>query len=45
MINQIFKLQNGEKDDFIVHLRSFEGGLEKASMDGIVSPAYHYNAF
>ena len=30
-----------KKDDFIVHLRSFEGGLEKASMDGIVSPAYH----
>ena len=29
------------KDDFIVHLRSFEGGLEKANCDGIVSPAYH----
>lgn len=29
------------KDDFIVHLRSFEGGLEKSSLDGIVSPAYH----
>ena len=29
------------KDDFIVHLRSFEGGLEKANGDGIVSPAYH----
>lgn len=29
------------KDDFIVHLRSFEGGLEKASSDGIISPAYH----
>lgn len=29
------------KDDFIVHLRSFEGGLEKASLDGIISPAYH----
>ena len=29
------------KDDFIVHLRSFEGGLEKANSDGIVSPAYH----
>ena len=29
------------KDDFIVHLRSFEGGLEKASCNGIVSPAYH----
>lgn len=27
--------------DFIVHLRSFEGGLEKANSDGIVSPAYH----
>ena len=29
------------KDDFIVHLRSFEGGLEKSSADGIISPAYH----
>ena len=27
------------KDDFIVHLRSFEGGLEKSSLDGIISPA------
>lgn len=29
------------ENDFIVHLRSFEGGLEKANSDGIVSPAYH----
>ena len=29
------------QEDFIVHLRSFEGGLEKASCNGIVSPAYH----
>ena len=29
------------KGDFIVHLRSFEGGLEKASLNGIISPAYH----
>ena len=27
--------------DFIVHLRSFEGGLEKATCYGLVSPAYH----
>lgn len=27
--------------DFIVHLRSFEGGLEVAKSDGIISPAYH----
>ena len=27
--------------DFIVHLRSFEGGLEMATNVGIVSPAYH----
>lgn len=27
--------------DFIVHLRSFEGGLEKATALGIISPAYH----
>ena len=30
-----------QKDDFIVHLRSFEGGLEKSSLDGVISPAYH----
>lgn len=27
--------------DFIVHLRSFEGGLEKATTLGVISPAYH----
>ena len=27
--------------DFIVHLRSFEGGLEYARNKGIISPAYH----
>ena len=27
--------------DFIVHLRSFEGGLEKATHQGLISPAYH----
>ena len=30
-----------QKNDFIVHLRSFEGGLEIVNQDGIVSPAYH----
>lgn len=34
-----YKLVN--KDDFILHLRSFEGGLEVANSQGIVSPAYH----
>lgn len=34
-----YKLVN--PGDFIVHLRSFEGGLEKANSKGIVSPAYH----
>ena len=29
------------KNDIIVHLRSFEGGLERANSDGIISPAYH----
>ena len=29
-----------KKNDFIIHLRSFEGGLEVANQDGIVSPAY-----
>ena len=28
------------KGDFIIHLRSFEGGLEMANESGIVSPAY-----
>ena len=28
------------KGDFILHLRSFEGGLEVANENGIVSPAY-----
>lgn len=30
-----------KENDFIVHLRSFEGGLEKANSCGIISPAYH----
>ena len=30
-----------EPGDFIVHLRSFEGGLEKATCQGLISPAYH----
>ena len=34
-----YKMVN--KDDFIVHLRSFEGGLEKANSIGIISPAYY----
>ena len=29
-----------KQGDYIIHLRSFEGGLEMASEDGIVSPAY-----
>ena len=34
-----YKLVN--ESDFILHLRSFEGGLEVANSRGIVSPAYH----
>ena len=30
-----------KESDFIVHLRSFEGGLEIAKTDGLISPAYH----
>ena len=30
-----------QKDDFILHLRSFEGGLERATCTGLISPAYH----
>ena len=29
-----------QENDFIIHLRSFEGGLEIANSNGIVSPAY-----
>lgn len=34
-----YKMVNA--DDFIVHLRSFEGGLERATDTGIISPAYY----
>ena len=34
-----YKMVN--EGDLIVHLRSFEGGLEKANSQGIISPAYH----
>ena len=37
----LFGYKMVKKDDFILHLRSFEGGLEKANTDGIISPAYH----
>ena len=30
-----------KENDFIVHLRSFEGGLEKSTNTGLISPAYH----
>ena len=29
-----------EKGDFIIHLRTFQGGLEMANSEGIVSPSY-----
>ena len=29
-----------KKDDYIIHLRTFEGGLECSNYDGISSPAY-----
>ena len=32
--------KRAEIGDFILHLRSFEGGLEKTNSQGIVSPAY-----
>lgn len=40
-INSLSNYKMVNKDDFIVHLRSFEGGLEKSSHKGIISPAYH----
>lgn len=39
--SNLFGYKVVREGDFIVHLRSFEGGLEKASSDGIISPAYH----
>ena len=38
--NSLSNYKYVQKDDFIIHLRSFEGGLEIANQDGIVSPAY-----
>ncbi|WP_416756505.1 hypothetical protein ACM0IS_01425 [Mycoplasma aquilae ATCC BAA-1896] len=37
----ISNLKLVHKGSLIMHLRSFEGGLEKANHDGLVSPAYH----
>lgn len=39
--NSLSNYKMVKKDDFIMHLRSFEGGLERATCDGIISPAYH----
>ena len=36
--SRTYKMVN--KKDFIIHLRSFEGGLEMSNHNGIVSPAY-----
>lgn len=38
--NSLASYKYVKKGDFIIHLRSFEGGLEVANSDGIVSPAY-----
>lgn len=38
--NNIENYKKVKKNDFIVHLRSFQGGLEIANSDGIISPAY-----
>ena len=38
--NSLVSYKFVKKGDFIIHLRSFEGGLEVANSDGIVSPAY-----
>ncbi|MHA3838578.1 restriction endonuclease subunit S [Mycoplasma sp. VS1572C] len=39
-LNTLLNSKIVHKDDFILHLRSFEGGLEKANSDGLISPAY-----
>lgn len=38
--NSLSNYKYVREDDFIIHLRSFEGGLEIANQEGIVSPAY-----
>ena len=38
--NSISTYKLVKENDFIMHLRSFEGGLEIATREGIVSPAY-----
>lgn len=38
--NSLSNYKYVRKDDFIIHLRSFEGGLEITNQEGIVSPAY-----
>ena len=38
--NSLSNYKYVKKGDFIIHLRSFESGLEVANQDGIVSPAY-----
>ena len=40
-MNSLSNYKAVNPDDFIVHLRSFEGGLEKATCCGLISPAYH----
>lgn len=40
MQSSVSKYKRVEKNDFIIHLRSFEGGLEVANSRGAVSPAY-----
>ena len=39
--NSLANYKMVQAGDFIVHLRSFEGGLEIATNLGIISPAYH----
>lgn len=39
--NNLSNYKTVQKDDFIVHLRSFEGGLEVVTTPGLISPAYH----
>ena len=40
-VNNLNSYKMVNQNDFIVHLRSFEGGLEIATNTGIISPAYH----
>jgi type I restriction enzyme, S subunit len=39
-LSGIDNFRHVDKDDFVISLRSFQGGIERCHYDGCVSPAY-----